>query len=74
MDLLDGQPEFTKSIWDYLDILVNDARIENGRAILTQHRATFDAVEKAYGVDRYISSRRSGASNPTTAPRSASAR
>jgi membrane-bound lytic murein transglycosylase B len=54
MDLLDGQPEFTKSIWDYLDILVNDARIENGRAILTQHRATFDAVEKAYGVDRYF--------------------
>ena len=51
MDLLDGQPEFTKSIWDYLDILVNDARIENGRAILTQHRATFDAVEKAGGVD-----------------------
>ena len=54
MDLLDAQPEFTKSIWDYLDILVNDARIENGRAILTQHRATFDAVEKAYGVDRYF--------------------
>jgi lytic murein transglycosylase len=54
MDLMDGQPEFTKSIWDYLDILVNDARIENGRAILTQHRATFDAVEKAYGVDRYF--------------------
>ena len=27
MDLLDAQPEFTKSPWDYLDILVNDARI-----------------------------------------------
>src|SRR6185437_7501935 len=24
MDLMDSQPEFTKSIWDYLDILVND--------------------------------------------------
>jgi len=54
MDLMDAQPEFTKSIWDYLDILVNDARIDNGRALLTQHRATFDAVEKAYGVDRYF--------------------
>jgi membrane-bound lytic murein transglycosylase B len=54
MDLLDAQPEFTKSFWDYLDILVNDARIENGRAILAKHRAIFDAVEKAYGVDRYI--------------------
>ena len=24
MDLLDGQPEFTKTLWDYLDLLVND--------------------------------------------------
>jgi membrane-bound lytic murein transglycosylase B len=54
MDLMDAQPEFTKSFWDYLDILVNDARIENGRAVLAQHRAIFDAVEKAYGVDRYF--------------------
>jgi lytic murein transglycosylase len=53
MDLLDGQPEFTKSFWDYLDLLVSDARIEAGRAILAQHRAAFDAMEKAYGVDRY---------------------
>jgi lytic murein transglycosylase len=53
MDLLDNQPEFTKSLWDYLDILVTDARIEKGREILEQYRKTFDAVEKAYGVDRY---------------------
>ena len=25
MDLMDAQPEFTKALWDYLDILVNDA-------------------------------------------------
>ncbi len=54
MDLLDAQPEFTKSFWDYLDLLVNDARIEQGRALLARYRATFDAVERAYGVDRYI--------------------
>ncbi len=54
MDLMDAQPEFTKSFWDYLDILVNDARIENGRAILIQHRPIFEAVEKAYGVDRHF--------------------
>jgi lytic murein transglycosylase len=54
MDLMDSQPEFTKSIWDYLDILVHDARIESGRAMLAKHRAVFDKVEKAYGVDRYI--------------------
>src|SRR5215510_7860163 len=28
MDLLDAQPEFTKSFWDYLDILVNEDRIQ----------------------------------------------
>ena len=57
MDLMDAQPEFTKSFWDYLDILVNEARIQKGREILAKHRATFDAVEKAYGVDRhYIAS------------------
>ncbi len=54
MDLLDNQPEFTKSIWDYLDILVNDNRIEKGRELLAKYRTTFDAVERAYGVDRYI--------------------
>src|SRR3954471_17333335 len=54
MDLLDSQPEFTKSFWDYLDLLVSEERIANGRAILAQHRAAFDAVEKAYGVDRTI--------------------
>jgi membrane-bound lytic murein transglycosylase B len=53
MDLLDAQPEFTKSIWDYLDILVNDNRLAKGREVLTKYKAQFDATEKAYGVDRY---------------------
>ncbi len=54
MDLLDNQPEFTKSFWDYLDILVTDTRIAKGRELLAKYRTTFDAVEQAYGVDRYI--------------------
>jgi lytic murein transglycosylase len=53
MDLMDSQPEFTKSTWDYLDILVNDARLAKGREILAKYKPQFDAVEKAYGVDRY---------------------
>ena len=53
MDLLDNQPEFTKSFWDYLDLLVTGERIEQGRALLERYRKTFDAVERAYGVDRY---------------------
>ncbi|MGB6348575.1 MAG: lytic murein transglycosylase [Pseudolabrys sp.] len=53
MDLLDNQPEFTKSFWDYLDILVTDERIEQGRALLEKYRNVFDAVERTYGIDRY---------------------
>src|SRR5215470_17389265 len=54
MDLMDTQPEFTKSIWDYLDILVNDTRLARGKEILAKYKPQFDATEKAYGVDRYI--------------------
>jgi membrane-bound lytic murein transglycosylase B len=54
MDLMDSQPEFTKAIWDYLDILVNDNRLAKGREVLARYKPQFDAVEKAYGVDRYI--------------------
>lgn len=54
MDLMDSQPEFTKSIWDYLDILVNDNRLAKGREVLAKYKAQFDATERATGVDRYI--------------------
>jgi len=53
MDLMDSQPEFTKSIWDYLDILVNDNRLAKGRETLAKYKPQFDAAEKTYGVDRY---------------------
>jgi membrane-bound lytic murein transglycosylase B len=53
MDLLDNQPEFTKSFWDYLDLLVSEERVEQGKAILQKNARIFDTVEKAYGVDRY---------------------
>jgi lytic murein transglycosylase len=54
MDLMDAQPEFTKAVWDYLDVLVNESRIKRGQEILAQYRPVFDAMEKAYGVDRHI--------------------
>ena len=54
MDLLDAQPEFNKSPWDYLDILVSDERIARGRELLAQYASVFSAVERAYGVDHYI--------------------
>jgi membrane-bound lytic murein transglycosylase B len=54
MDLLDAQPEFNKSPWDYLDTLVSDERIARGRELLTRYASVFAAVERAYGVDRHI--------------------
>ncbi|MEO6780458.1 MAG: lytic murein transglycosylase, partial [Bradyrhizobium sp.] len=54
MDLMDSQLEYTKSIWDYLDILVNDNRLATGRDILVKYKPQFDAMERAYGVDRHV--------------------
>ncbi len=54
MDLLDAQPEFTKSTWDYLDALVSDERIARGREVLAQYAPTFAAVERTYGVERHV--------------------
>jgi lytic murein transglycosylase len=54
MDLMDSQPEFTKAIWEYLDILVSDTRLAKGREILARYKPQFDAVERTTGVDRYI--------------------
>jgi membrane-bound lytic murein transglycosylase B len=54
MDLLDAQPEFNKSTWDYLDLLVGDDRIARGRELLTQYAQVFAAAERSYGVDRHI--------------------
>ena len=54
MDLVDAQPEFTLAFWDYLDRLVGEERIQRGREVLAENRAAFDAMEKNYGVDRYV--------------------
>ena len=54
MDLLDAQPEFTKAPWDYLDLLVSDDRIARGRELVAQYAQAFGAMERTYGVDKYI--------------------
>ncbi len=54
IDLLEAQPEFVEPIWVYLEQHVGDELIKGGRELLTQHRAVFDSIEQAYGVDRHI--------------------
>ena len=51
LPLLDAQPEFTTPIWDYLAALVDRQRVDDGRAMLQQHRDLLQRVSTQYGVD-----------------------
>lgn len=49
-----NQSEFTKTIWEYLDTAVSNARVRNGRAALRRHARVLDQIERTYGVDKEI--------------------
>ena len=49
-----NQSEFTKTIWQYLETAVSEGRIRNGRAALAEHAATFEAIERTYGVEKEV--------------------
>jgi glucose-6-phosphate 1-epimerase len=51
LPLLDAQPEFTTPIWDYLAALVDEERVEDGRAMLREHAAVLTRIGTQYGVD-----------------------
>jgi lytic murein transglycosylase len=50
----DAQPEFKLPVWDYFAVMVDPERIADGQRLLAEHRATFDVVERRYGVDRHV--------------------
>ena len=54
LELMDRQPEFTKAVWDYIDQLVAERRISQGREMFAQNRAVFQRIEQTYGVDPYV--------------------
>jgi membrane-bound lytic murein transglycosylase B len=45
-----SQPEFTRSVWDYLDTAVSAQRVSRGRDRMAQARAELDAAAARYGV------------------------
>ncbi|MDU9004234.1 lytic murein transglycosylase [Sedimentitalea todarodis] len=49
-----NQSEFSKTIWEYLDSAVSDARLRNGKSALKQHRVTLEAIEAQYGVEKEV--------------------
>jgi lytic murein transglycosylase len=48
------QPEFRTAIWDYLAGLVDQERVEDGRAKLKEWSKVLAEAEKKYGVDRNV--------------------
>ncbi|MCJ2011820.1 lytic murein transglycosylase [Methylobacterium sp. J-076] len=53
IELSQAQPEFKTPIWDYMAALVDDERVEDGRAAMRQHGDALARAEARYGVDRY---------------------
>lgn len=51
LESLDFQPEFRTPIWDYLAGLVDEERVDDGRAMLAEHAELLKRVQAQYGVD-----------------------
>jgi len=45
-----AQPEFTRTVWDYLDLIVSPDRIRRGQQKLAETQAALDAAQARYGV------------------------
>ena len=50
VDLDRAQPEFTRTVWDYLDRTVSPQRVTQGQEKLSQHRTEADTAAARYGV------------------------
>ena len=51
---LNAQPEFRLPIWDYIAVMVDQERIEDGVRLMGQYRAVFDTVSYRYRVDASV--------------------
>jgi lytic murein transglycosylase len=51
IEKLNFQPEFRTAIWDYMSALVDEERVADGAARLTQHRQALVRAEERFGVD-----------------------
>jgi membrane-bound lytic murein transglycosylase B len=45
-----GQSEFVSSFWDYLQRSISPTRLQNGQALLEQHRPLLTRIYEEYGV------------------------
>jgi lytic murein transglycosylase len=54
VESMETQPEFKTPIWDYMALLVDQKRVDDGRQMMTRHAAALSSAEARYGVDRYV--------------------
>jgi len=54
MPITQRQPEFGQSVGTYIASFASKSRIETGMRKAAEHAATLDAIEKRYGVDRWL--------------------
>ena len=49
-----NQSEFTKEIWEYLELAASDKRVKNGKKALRKQKRVLERIEAHYGVDRKV--------------------
>lgn len=54
LELATVQPEFVTPVWSYLGRIVSEARVATGLDRLAKYGSILAAIERTYGVDRYI--------------------
>ena len=54
LDLQKQQPEFKTPVWDYVDGLVDDDRVADGKAAMAREARALARAEEKYGVSRYM--------------------
>ena len=50
----DEQPEFTTPVWDYMAGLVDQERVDDGKAVLERYADALKRIEARFGVSRYV--------------------
>jgi lytic murein transglycosylase len=54
LDLQKQQPEFKTPVWDYVDGLVDDDRVADGKAAMARESRALARAEEKYGVSRFM--------------------
>ena len=54
LDFQKQQPEFKTPVWDYVDGLVDDERVADGKAAMARESRALARAEQMYGVSRHM--------------------